>query len=413
LEDPVAFPTITERPGSLSATGFAKEAANAFGVPVAANTFLPMNSNTLAEDPGWFSPTLMQGVRDKQIYNLQGEAKFNGAVTGPLFPSNAMTLLVASIGQDAAPGYGVTGSTPTSSTTLAGSITANTNTFSLTSATGYAIGSIIQVDVNVPATPTTTEVRKIATLTGTTGTVDSNWLYGHASGVAVSVVVAPFTHTINQANSLASLTVEKNIGGYQSLQFAGCRINKFDLKAPVANTAPEITVDLMGQSVAVLTSPTAVSVANEIPFVFTEASLTMFGGTRNDVTNTSISIENGVKETYTYSGQHGPSFLTPVSLHCTGAIDMVWSSLNDATYGDFNRMANQTTGAYSFTLAHPGSGGSITISLPQVVLSKYTPDIKYDDVVRSSLTYEASRPLTGSSQYTVSATVLNSQYIAY
>lgn len=407
----MAFPTILERPGSLSATGIAVESV--FGTPVVANATLPMSANTMDEDPGWFSPTLMQGVRDKQIYNLQGEAKFAGAVTGPLFPSNAMEFLVASIGQDAAPGYGVTGTSPTSSTTLAAPITANSTAFSLTSATGYAIGSIIQADVNVPATPTTTEVRKIATLTGTTGTVDVAWKYAHASGVAVSVVTAPFTHTINQSNSLASLTVEKNMGGFQSLQFAGCRVNKFDLKAPVGNTAPEITVDLMGQSVAVLSSPTAVSVANELPYVFTEASLSIFGGARNDVSNTAISIENGLKDTYTYSGQHGPSFLTPISVHASGTIDVVWSSLTDSTYGDFTHMTSGTLGAFAFTLAHAGGGGTITINLPQITLSKYGSDVKFDDVVRSSLTYEASRPLSGSSQYTVSATVVNGSYLQY
>lgn len=407
----MAFPTIIERPGSLSATGIAVEPT--FGTATTASAFLPMASNTMDEDPGWFSPTLMQGVRDKQVYNLQGEAKFAGAVTGPLFPSNAMEFLVASIGQDAAPGYGVTGTSPTSSTTLAAGITANTTDFSLTSSTGYAIGSIIQVDVNLPSGPTTTEVRKIATLTGTTGTVDTAWKYDHANGVAVSVVTAPFTHTISQLNSLASLTVEKNIGNFQSLQFAGCRVNKFDLKAPVGNTAPEITADLMGQSVAVLTSPTAVTVTNELPYVFTEASLTIFGSARNDVTNTTISIENDVKDTYTYSGQHGPSFLTPVSVHASGTIDVVWSSLNDATYGDFSRMTGSTLGALAFTLAHAGNGGSITINLPQITLSKYGSDVKFDDVVRSALTYEASRPLSGSSQYTVSATVVNSAYLAY
>lgn len=407
----VAFPSIIERPGSLSATGIAVEPS--FGSATTASAFLPMSSNTMEEDPGWFSPTLMQGLRDKQIYNLQGEAKYAGAITGPLFPSNAMELLVASIGQDAAPGYGVTGSSPTSSTTLASGITANTTNFTLTSASGYAIGSIIQVDVNVPGTPTTTECRKIATLTGTNGTVDVAWTYAHASGVAVNVVTAPFTHTVNESNSLASLTVEKNIGGFQSLQFAGCRVNKFDLKAPVGNTAPEITADLMGRSVAVLNSPTAVSVANELPYVFTEASLTVYGSARNDVTNTTVSIENGVKDTYTYSGQHGPSFLTPVSLHTSGTIDVVWSSLTDSTYGDFDRMANQTLGAFSFTLAHPTNGGSITINQPQVVLSKYADDVKFDDVVMSSLSYEASRPLTGSSQFTIQAVIVNNAYLAY
>lgn len=407
----MAYPTIIEKSGSLSATGLAKEAV--FGTPVAANTFLPMSSNTLEEDPGWFSPALMQGVRDKQIYNLYGESKFSGAISGPVFPSNAMELMVASIGQDGAPGYGVTGTSPTSATTLGALITAGTNAFTLASPTGYAVNAIMQVDTNVPGTPTTTECRKILTLVGSSGTVDVPWVYGHANGVSVSVVVAPFAHTVNEANTLASLTVEKNIGGFQSLQFAGCRVNKFDLKAPVGNTAVEMTVDLMGQSVAVLNSPTAISIANELPFVFSEAALSIYGQARNDVTNATVSVENGLKDTYTYSGQHGPSFITPVSLHSSGTIDVVFDSLTDSTYGDWQRMSNGTLGAFSFTLAHPASAGTITITQPQIALSKYGVDLKVDGIVMSSLTYEASRPLSGGSQYTVGASVINNVYVAY
>lgn len=407
----MAYPTIIERPGSLSATGIAKEAT--FGTPVVATTFLPMTDNTADEDPGWFSPTLMQNLRDKQVYNLQGEAKYGGTLTGPIFPSNAMELLVASIGADNVAGAGVTGSTPTSSTTLASGITAGTNTFSLTSATDYAVGSIIQADVNGTGPVTTAECRKIATLTGTTGTVDSNWTYNHLSGAAVSVVTAPFTHTISQQNTLPSLTVEKNMGGFQSLQFAGCRVNKFDLKAPVGNTAVEMTADLMGRSVAVLDSPTAVTVADELPFVFAEASVSLYGGARADASNVTVTLENGIKETYTYSGAHGPSFLTPVTFHVNGSLDVVWSSLDDATYGDWTRAHNQTLGALTFTLQHPASAGTITINLPQIALSKYAGAIKAEDVVMSTLTYEASRPLSGTSQYTMQATVANSAYMPY
>lgn len=407
----MAFPSITERYGSLSATGLAKESS--FGTPVAANTFLPMTSNGLEPDPGWFTPHVMQGVRDLQVYNLYGEAKYHGSIGGPLFPSNAMELLVASIGADATAANGVTGSTPTSSTTLASPITSGTNTFSLTSATGYAIGSIIQVDVNNSVGPTTSEVRKIATLVGTNGTVDSNWGFNHAGGAAVSVVVAPFTHTITQANTLPSLTVEKNLGGFQSLQFAGCRVNKFDLKMPVGDNPADITADLMGQSVLPLTTPTAVTITNELPFVFAEATLTPFGASRSDVSNVSISIENGLKETWTYSGQHGPSFITPVTLHVMGTFDAVWSSLNDSTYGDYTKLVNGTLGSLTFTLAHPSSGGSITITMPQIVYSKYGNDVKIDDIISTALTFEASRPLSGSSQYTIQAQVVNSVYLPY
>lgn len=323
------FPTITERYGSLSATGLSKETS--FGVPVAASTFLPMTGNTLTADPGWFSPPVMMATRDKQVFNMYGEAKYNGTVDGPLFPSNAIELLVASIGTDAVTGTG-----------------------------------------------------------------------------------APYTHTISQANLLPSLTVEKNIGSFQSLQFAGCRVNKLDIKAPAGNEPVSMAADLMGQSVAVLNSPTAVSVTNEIPFVFAEASVTLMTHARADVTNVQLSIENGVKETYTYSGSHGPSFLTPVTVHVTGTIDVVWSSLNDSTYGDFNTMEAGTLGALSLAFAHPGGGGfSVTLTCPQVALTKYGADVKLEDVVMSSFTFESSKPLTGGSQYSVQAVVLNGVSTAY
>jgi hypothetical protein len=181
----------------------------------------------------------------------------------------------------------------------------------------------------------------------------------------------------------------------------------------VGNTAAEVTADVMGQSVAVLSTPTAISVANEAPFVFTEASVSFYGTSRYESYNVVVSIDNGIKETYTYSGNHGPSFLTPTTLHVSGTVDMVWSSLTDATYGDFNRMLNQTTGALTVQLAHPSSGGTVTLTMPQIALSKYTNDLKAEDVILSNLTWEASRPLTGASQFTVQATIINGVYTAY
>ena len=406
----MAFPTVIERYGSLSATGLAKETT--FGTAVAANTFLPMNSNTMEMEPGWFSPHVMQAQRDLQVYNLYGEYKFHGAVSGPLFPTNAMELLVASIGADAVAGSGVTGTAGSGSTTMSGGVSAGATTITVASASGFSTGQVIQLDVNASGPTTTAECRKI-TVSGTTFTLDQPLTYAHLTGVAVIGVIAPYTHTISQANTLPSLTVEKNLGSFQSLQFAGCKVNKFDLKAPVGNNPVDITADLMGQSVLTLSSPTAVTITNESPFVFAEATLTAFGNARYDASNISMSIENGLKETYTYSGNHGPSFITPVIVHGTGTFDVVWSSLTDATYGDFNSMKNGTLGSLVFTLVHPASAGTVTITHPQIVLNKYANDVKMEDVIMSTLSYEATRPLSGSSQYTVQATVVNNVYLNY
>jgi hypothetical protein len=321
------YPTITERDGSLSATGLAKETT--FGTPVAATTFLPMTSNTMEVDPGWFSPELMMATRDLHVFNLYGQAVYTGAVAGPFFPTNAAELMIASIGTDV-----VTGAGPL------------------------------------------------------------------------------YTHTISQANTLPSLTIEKNLGSFQSIQFAGCRIGKMTLNVPATNEAANVSYDATGQSAAILTTPTTVSVTNESPFVFAEGSLTLFTHARAEVTSASITIDNGLKSTYTFSGNHGPSFITPVTLHVSGSITLTWSSLNDATYGDFSNMVNGTTGALSLSLTHPGAtGASLTITCPQVVLNKMTSDIKMTDVIMSNLTFEATKSLT--SGYTVQGVLANSVSTAY
>ena len=478
----MAFPTFQEKTGALSATGLAVESV--FGTPVSAGSFQPMTGNTMEEDPGWFSPPLMQNLRDKQVYNLYGEAKYTGTVTGPIFPSQAMEFLVSSIGKDGAVGFGVSApnSTPTpttstastsvgattitltsatgfatgqqivvdtggnqefrlisgvatntitvadafsfahasgvtvtsgTTTTLSAASSAAATTVTVTSPTGIVIGTIIQIDVNSVSGTTTAEIRKVTAVATDTLTLDHALVYAHANAAQVNIVVAPFTHFIIEQNTLPSLTVEKNIGGFQSLQFAGCRVGKFNLKAPVGNTPVEVSTDLSGRSVAVLDTPTGVTLANEEPFVFAEANLTMFGTLRTETSTVNMTIDNGLKETYTYSNQHGPSFITPCTLMVNGTIDLVWDSLDDPTYGDFSRMASGTLGALQFSLVHPASAGTITFNLPQIVLSKYANDLKMEDVVMSSLSYEASRPLAGADLYTVAAQVTNNTYIAY
>lgn len=406
------FPTaVIEKYGSESGTGMQKE--DVFGTPKTAGTFLPMTGNTMELDPGWFSPELMMGARDLHVFNLQGEAKLQGSIDGPMFPSNAMALTSAAIGMDGQPGYGVTGTVGSGNTTLSAASAANATTISVTSASGFATNQIIQIDANSSVGPTTAECRMISGISGTTLTLTPALTYAHASAVAVIGVTQPYTHTFLQTNSLPSLTVEKNIGSFQSLQFAGCRVAKLSIKAPTADEPVTITADMSGQSVLFLNSPTAISVVNELPFVFAECTLTIYGTARYETTNVEIEIDNGLKETWTFSGNHGPSFLTPVTVHVSGKIDVVFDSLNDATYGDYQRVQNGTLGALSLAMAHPANAGSVTVALPQIVLSKIGIDPKMTDVVMSSLTFEATRPLTGSTQWTIGATVVNNVYTAY
>lgn len=619
----MAFPNVIERSGALSATGVAREPG--FGLTTASNAFLPMMSNTLEFDPGWFSPHVMQNNRALQIYNLYGEAKFTGAVNGPLFPTNGAVFLTASVGFDNQVGFGIYGqpaSNPTAttlsapsvagatsvtvasatgfvagqqvvidfgpfqetrrissvvsttinlsdalfyahasgvtittaatttttagtsaatltigatsvagmtpgmtltidtagnletktlvsisgttltvntplvfahssgvtitaaasttstaataiganaitvanplgfavgqtvtvdtagnletkvvgavngnqivfttnfanahasgvavattvSTTSSGSTVASATTIAVTATTGISVNSIIQIDVNSPSGSFTSEVRKVTNIAALVLTLDSALIYAHASGVVVTVVQAPFVHTIQDASTIPSITVEKNIGGFQSLQFSGCRIGKLDVKAPVGNNPIDITADVSGRAVSILTSPTAVSVVNENPFVFSEATLTTFGNIRNEVKNINITVDNGLKETYTYSGSHAPSFITPVTLHVHGTFETVWSSLNDPVFGDFTNMTNGTLGTLFLSFVHPSNLGFVNITIPQIVFSKFANDIKMEDVILSSMTFEATKPVSGQQLNTVTIQIGDTQYTTF
>lgn len=374
--------------------------------------YLPMTTTTLETDPGLFFPKVMMGVRDINVFPLQGEYKRTGNIAGPLFPTNGVLPLVASIGADATPGKGVTGTTSGAGTTLSTASTAGATTVS-TVAT-EAVGTILQIDTNT-GTTTTAECRKVTAVTGAgpyTLTLDQALTYPHASGVAAQPVVAPFTHSVAQANALPSLTVEKNIGGYQSLQFTGARVNKWDLKAAVGDNTMDYTADIITQSAVVLDTPNPVAVTDELPFVFPETSLSLFGQSLTQATTVDLSIENGLKPTYTFNGSHDLEFLTPVTRLITGTVDLVFTSLDDPTWGYYTQMLAATQAPLSLTFTHPTAPGySVAIDLAQATLKTYKDDIKLEDVVITSLAFEAMLDL--STNTTISATVKNGRYLPY
>lgn len=316
--------SITERSGAESGTGFAIETA--FGTIKTPTSWAWMTGNTMAHDPSWFSPPVIMGSRDKQVFNLYGLEKNEGTVDGLLAPSNAAELIVAAVGTDAISGTG------------------------------------------------------------------------------------PYVHTISQASTLASLTCEKVIGGYQSVQYAGCRVNKLTIKAAVGEEAVTMQADLMAQSATVLATPTTASFVSESPFTFVESTVTLFGNARADVKSIELVIENEVKATGSFTGSAQPTFLTAVTVKVSGKADVVWSSLNDPTYGDFSTMTGKTLGALDLKFAHAG-GDSVELTCPQVTLAKVGEDIKLTDVVLGTLEFQATKNLT--SGYTIQAILTNNVATAY
>lgn len=409
----MTFPTITERLGDLSAVGMTKEAV--FGTPLAATNFVPDASCNIETDPGLFYPKVMQGQRDEQIWGLYGEYKHAGAISGPVFPVNGIPLFFGAIGVDGgaanAPlGNGITGTGSTSPTTLNGATIVGATQVTVTSAAGYATGNIIQIDVNL-AGATSSECRKITTISTNTLTLDSPLNFAHANGVAVKIVTAPFTHNALPSNALSSFTIEKNVGGFESLQYAGCRVNKYDFKTEAGNKEASFTADVLAAAEAIMTTPTAISVDSTQPFVFAEYTLSLFGTNVLQASKFGVALDNGIKATYTYAQQHGPSFLTPITRKVEATASVVWSSFDDATYGYFTKMINGTQGAVTFSMAHPANGGSVAITLPQVRIKKQTEDIKIGDTIISNLSFAAELQL--SSSQSITGQVLNSAYLPY
>jgi len=321
----------------------------------------------------------------------------------------------------------ITGTTLSAAATGSGQVLAGQNTITVTSATGITTGVYVQIDANVSGT-TTSEVRKVTNVASTTITLDTPLYFTHANSAAVKVVAGPFTHTILQGNNLPSLTVEKNIGGYQSLQFTGTKVDKFSMKAEASDTEVTMTSNVIAKTYNVMDTPSAVSVINELPFVFSEANLTInfgYGGgavVATQVSNVSIDIENGLKPTYTFNNSHDLQFLTPITRKITGQFDVVFTSLDDATWGFFNIMQNQVQGSLSLTFTHPtgsvpspnpSAGYAITISLPAVNLAKYADALKLDDVVMTTLNFEAAYAIGATPPSTINSTITDGRWLPF
>jgi hypothetical protein len=417
------LPVNPERAGSLSAVGCAKEAT--FGTLLAPTNWAPFKSCTLIPDTGLFFPGVMMGQRDRNIFAAYGEYKYLGAVNSMVMPTNGIPYLVAAIGADGARAAQAAGNGTTSVTTGAGTTTSGSSIVGATSltlsASGPANGTVVQVDVN--SGTTSAECRKISSGGGTTTiTLDQALNYAHASGVAVVPATNPtgqtqpmFSHAIVQGNTLDSLTVEKIVGGYQSEMYVGCRVAKYNMKLAAGMTEAEFTADLMGKSASFQASPDAVSVANESPFVFAEATVTLFGTAIQIPTSIEIDINNAPKATYTFGQSHDPSYITPMARLISGKLDTVFTSLNDATYGYFQQYYTNSpmTGSLSLLLSHPSNAGSVTITLPTVNFKKLTDEIKLEDVVLQPLEYEARANLAASPISTISATIVDSTYLPF
>lgn len=266
-----------------------------FGVPAAVTSFVPDTSVTMEAEPGLFYPQVMMGVRDLNVFPMYGQRKNTGAVAGPLFPTNGIPLLTASIGTDST--QTGTAATTVKNGTVTGpgaaiaTVGTTTLVYTVTNTTpAPVVGDLLQVGPAVGtfgslATPAPTGAAYVTRVTAVTGTgpytltVSPGIPSATAIGAVAQAVQAPFYHNIVQSNTLPSLTIEKNIGGYESLLFAGCKVGKYGLKCQAADSAAEFTADITAKGVVPLTysgnAITATTLASTISLGTQYSSLTL------------------------------------------------------------------------------------------------------------------------------------------
>ena len=384
---------------NLGFVGYAKEAT--LGTPLAAATYVPVLDVGIAKDPGLFDGLYVRQSRDVTL-KLPGEQKLTGPVNFALFSLMGMQLVVGAIGSETA----TTGSTPTNSTTLAALSAAGATTISTTAT--FSVNDIIQVDSNGSGKA---ECRKVTIVSGAgpyTITVDTPLTFGHANGATVAKVVAPFTHTIAEANVLPSFTIEKGLAGLTSLQYAGAVADKLGIKG-TTKAEVQSTVSFVAQKDAQIASTTP-SYTTEPPIILAGVAVTLFSASDTYVESFDLSLDNGVKPHYTYSGNRYPTLLPAttrkISLKVTEALQSM-AYYNDLASATASGTPPTGNAVLTFT---GGTGDVITITIPQLSMAKYSDPMTVGELILADFTLEA---WLGSQANTLSMTVVNSAYAPF
>lgn len=284
---------------------------------------------------------------------------------------------------------------------LASGASSGAGTVTVTTGQGALFTTNDYVTIDVNGTTTTAESHKV-TVAGDVLTLDSNLTHAHLTNAVVYHVatLGIVWHTI-LLGDVPSFTMEKNIADVQSLQFAGCRVGKMTLHAPMGNNACTMAADITGSALQIVDSPTAVVTNPSAPFIFKEASLSLFNVGRLESYNHQLVLDNQLKTTQTYSGQGLPAYVTATDLHINGTFDAIWDSFDDSTTGYFAHMKNGTEGDFNFTLQHPSDGSFVYWDLQKVRLSKDATAPTPANIAMQSLAFEARYAIESSTPSTI------------
>lgn len=423
------MPVPTQYISNYGFLGLAKEST--FGTPVAATDYFAFESEGFETDPGVKPVPTIRGTRAENNVFYLGEIKSVGKIAMPFYPLSGMRLFAAALGNDTfvAGSGGIL-------TPVIGTVTSSGTGGVLGAATyGYKVTA---VNANGETTPSAEATVTVAS--GSTNENTVNWtastgatgykIYGRTSGgpwkfiaqvgavttyVDTGVIVPTYapptanttdsgaTHTMipNEAG-IPSLTIEKALANLESLQYAGCLINKAGFK--LATNAPaKVDWDIIGQVDAQIT-PSTPTYFPDTPYSLANIAVTKFGVADTNVTMCDFEIDNGVKEVYTFSGQRYSTLNYSGSRKITGKVTTILQSLTD-----YNNALAGTPGNLIVTMTQ--GANSCTITMPKIVWGKPSQPLKLGELIYQDLPFTAYY-LAGQA-FDLQAVVVNSFNSAY
>lgn len=250
------------------------------------------------------------------------------------------------------------------------------------------------------------EIKSVGNLVYPFGPVNGMPLLAWALGTDSVTGSGPYVHVItpNEAG-IPSFTVEKNLAGLTSQQFAGCIVNKADLEL-VSNAPAKLTIDTLNQIDVTPFTPTTPSFAADQPFALKNYAVSIFGSPNVNVASCKLSIDNMAKGVFTFSGQRYSTLNFSSGRVITGELTLILQSMG-TQYTD--AMAG-TYGALTITLSESASLSTV-FSMLNIQWGKPSQALKRGELIMQTLPFTAY-DVPGSS-YDLQLTVTNSVSAAY
>lgn len=410
------MPALTTYIGTRGFIGLAPEATK--GTAVAATSWLPLlDGESLKHAPGIVTQKMIRATRAEQSLPYVGEQKVEGKLPTLLFVDQALVPLAQAIGNDtyqtsSAAGTAVSiGASGSGLSAGSGAITVTTQTSTPIAANDYVM---IQQASGSPSLSNLSEVHKVQTVTGAgpyvltfvTGETLNNTYTTSGMISRIASGTTAFTHNIfpDQPNASAykTFTIEKNIGGLESLQYAGAIVDKLSLKANTKD-AVKCDYDIKAYIDNGSVTPSVPVLGTSNPLSLAGYAMSIAGAADTSVTDFSFDLSNGGKEYWTFNTSSMPAVLPPTMRSIKGK----WTNIvqND-TY-----RANSIAGT-TFAIAPTFTQGanSVAFNFPKCVITDLVEVLKLGDLVMYDVTWDAL--YSESSGYDVSATVINSNWLA-